>query len=237
MSLQEVDLDQEILKEPKETTRELFGDVLEADSAEDDGFDVDDIPNGINKDHALVVDNFTEHLQTMDGGIKNLPTALSHRSVILRMISNLGGIQNLWNRKVLNTWCKKFFSDQGRKPGTLRAYLGSIAFFYDYAIDQKPECLLGSIEEIKSMVPVMKNWGKSYGSLMRKSRTKKKMEDAIRMPTPDEIVRFDNSVVAEEAKRLLEKAAQHGNLQQKKMDYCLGRDFCITYACTDNFQR
>ena len=88
------------------------------------------------------------------------------------------------------------------------------------------------------MIPVIKKWGNSFTSLMKKARTKKKIQDAVQMPTPEKMLRFDESKISRDANDLLRSMAKYSEAKKLgKNKYCLQREYCLTYACTNNFQR
>ena len=147
----EVDFDQPVT----ETVDEFNFEEVEA---YDDGYDVEDVTElikGVDLDETVrnLCDGFCDHLQTIDGGLKNEKTALSHRGVILRLYPVLGQkIENFWDRKSLNSWVKGLQKEK-KAPGTIKTYLGSICFFLEYLRDEMPPQYASHAEDIKNIIP------------------------------------------------------------------------------------
>ena len=71
------------------------------------------------------------------------------------------------------------------------------------------------------MMPIIKKWGKSFTSLMKKARTKKKIQHAVQTPTPEEMLRFDESKISRDANDLLRSMAKYSEAKKiGKIKYC-----------------
>ena len=120
--------------------------------AYDDGYGSEEEVD-INDTVRNLCDGFCDHLQTMDGGLKNEKTALSHRGVIMRLYPILGSkFENFWDRKSLNSWVKASQKEK-KEPGTIKTYLGSICFFLEYLRDEMPPQYASHLEGIKNIIP------------------------------------------------------------------------------------
>ena len=75
---------------------------------------------------------FHSWLTTCDGGFKKVRDANQHRSVVMSMLHFIDAsgkqLEKLFSRPDLNSWIT-MFEGKGRKPGTIKTYLGSLKLF------------------------------------------------------------------------------------------------------------
>ena len=66
-----------------------------------------DLSDGVLNDSTRnLFDGFVQHLQTMDGGLKNEKSALSHRGVLIRLYTKFLKVENFLNKRCLDLWVK-----------------------------------------------------------------------------------------------------------------------------------
>ena len=74
-------------------------------------------------------------LMSPDGGLKSMSSANQHRNVVMSIMRAIDpenkDYWKLFLRKNLNDWVS-LFEGKGKKPGTIKTYLGSIKQFFDY---------------------------------------------------------------------------------------------------------
>ena len=133
-----------------------------------DEIDIDDDDNDedteepeiqLSEDISKLLNGFRYHLESIDGGLKKEETAVHHHNVIKRIISVLGKVSELWNKERLNKWVSDLRREK-RKAGTIKTYLGTIAFFLHYVRSERPKCLIidydQCLAQISFMVDVVK---------------------------------------------------------------------------------
>ena len=109
-----------------------------------------------------VIHKFHKWLQTTDGGKKLKYQADKHRNLVMQAVCHNPDIaidyRNLVNIKFLNSWVEKL-KEEGKLLGTIKTYLGSIAWFYRFCIIDEDVNLL-DVKVVNRMKETIMSWSK-----------------------------------------------------------------------------
>ena len=215
---------------------------LDVDSGIEDEYDFEDLDDRIILTSKAEDDFFNEFycwLLSCDGGFKKPRAASQHKSVIMSILhyvdSSGKNYQLLFSRNDLNSWIT-MFEAKGRKPGTIKTYLGSIKLFYEFVNIMSPPNVQVTPAELNKMKSVVAQWARNYNKKIKIAKHAKQLEDLAQLPTPEEIRRLDNSDHTKEAIKILNWFQCH-DIAPTRKQYCLARDFLITYSILDNASR
>ena len=209
--------------------------------SDDENIDYEDVEKKFymtSKQEDDFLKEFSHWLTTPDGGGKPVKTANKHSSTVMNIIHSTENdeakYQNLHKRNFMNEWMSKMH-EEGKKPGTIKTYLGSVLHFYNYIEIKGIENF--DSEQVKSMEKIIKQWRRNLWKKIRKRKFEKQLSDLARIPSPKDIAALDKSAVVIEARACLDEHKMNGNLPLTRKSYCLTRDFIMTYIILDNASR
>lgn len=201
--------------------------------------DLDDKVIVISKMEEQFLALFQEWLMSCDGGFKKIRDANQHKNVIMSILHFLDSSgQNyakLFSRPDLNQWIT-WFEDKGRKPGTIKTYLGSVKLFYEFVIITAPEYVKVTPIEINKMKSIVNRWSQNYNKKIKIAKNEKQLELLANLPTPEEICQLDESDKKKEALKTIDWFKCCDKCPSRK-EFCLARDYLITYAVLNNASR
>ena len=164
--------------------------------------------------------DYCDWLKSVDGGLKPPRSANQHRNVVMNILHFLDSsgrqFSKLVCRKSLNSWISDFEA-RGRKPGTTKTYLGSVKLFYDFVLITEPNYINIEHHKIAQMKTIITTWCRNLHKLISKAKHYKQLEDLAKLPTPEEIIKLDNSAYKKEAIKTLffVFSCMHPNKQEK----------------------
>ena len=85
------------------------------------------------------------------------------------------------------------FEGKGKKPGTIKTYLGSIKQFLDYLSVVGCSSIQISSEEIHNLTILVTRWCRNHHKKIQVQKHSKNLEDLAKLPQPDDIHNLDKS--------------------------------------------
>ncbi|EDO27707.1 predicted protein [Nematostella vectensis] len=169
---------------------------------------------GRNDDTDKILDAFLQWLQGIDGDPDELR------------------IDRILNKKHLrDKWLQKL--ERNRKPGTCKAYLGSLSRFIRFLVVEKLEDLKLTEEHVTKVRVQVQEWSASFKKPFKERRWEKHQEDLEKLITPEDVQKFSKSASVRAAistlGRYMEKEGSPG-----QTDFCTVRDHLITRLCIEN---
>ena len=128
------------------------------------------------------------------------------------------------------------FEAKGRQPGTIKTYLGSLQLFYQFVTVTSPVEITSSADAMNRIKVIVCQWSRNFNKKIKIAKHIKQLEDLSNLPTPDEINSLDNSLHKGNAIKILNYFQCHKDAPSRKQ-YCLVRDYLITYLILDNASR
>ncbi|XP_065648964.1 uncharacterized protein LOC136078070 isoform X1 [Hydra vulgaris] len=185
-----------------------------------------------------LLDEFLIWLQSVEGGIKPLRTALKHKNVVLGAVRHATdddvNYKHLGCVSFLNSWMLKMQEDK-KQPGTIKTYLGSLQLFLDFCIS-KEKLEIISNEEYSKLKISMKQWKRSLWKGIQERQHEKDMDDFHNFPSSEEINALDKSDYVKCAKDTI-KASKSSSFVITKSNYCLVRSYLLAYTILNNATR
>ncbi|EDO28775.1 predicted protein [Nematostella vectensis] len=141
-------------------------------------------------------------------------------------------IDSILNKKHLrDKWLQKL--ERNRKPGTCKAYLGSLSRFLRFLVVEKLEDLKLTEEHVTKVRVQVQEWSASFKKPFKERRWEKHQEDLEKLITPEDVQKFSKSAPVRAAistlGRYMEKEGSPG-----QTDFCTVRDHLITRLCIEN---
>nr|XP_047134363.1 uncharacterized protein LOC124812189 [Hydra vulgaris] len=185
-----------------------------------------------------LMQNFVEWLVISSGGRKPKRSAVKHKGIIMGIVRHKDNKDinyvNLSKESFLNSWMTEL-DKKGKKPGTIKTYLGSIKHFLDFCLTTDRTDIIGHKEHSK-IVTLILQWGKSLQKSIKENQYDKDIIDFNNFPTAEEIVILDNSDIVKDATNVL-KSSNTSFFKVNKTSFCLVRDYLITCIVFDNASR
>ncbi|XP_048578760.1 uncharacterized protein LOC5499247 [Nematostella vectensis] len=191
---------------------------------------------GRNDDTDKILDAFLQWLQGIDGGRRELRTAKQYVAQVHAIIKDVDPdelrIDSILNKKHLrDKWLQKL--ERNRKPGTCKAYLGSLSRFLRFLVVEKLEDLKLTEEHVTKVRVQVQEWSASFKKPFKERRWEKHQEDLEKLITPEDVQKFSKSAPVRAAistlGRYMEKEGSPG-----QTDFCTVRDHLITRLCIEN---
>ncbi|XP_057299124.1 uncharacterized protein LOC130629797 isoform X3 [Hydractinia symbiolongicarpus] len=184
----------------------------------------------------IVLESFKSWLISADGGYRPERTSKQHKNVILAILNHRSNIEplkfsNLVEKEFLESWIQ--ICDKSKQPGTIKTYLCSVLCFYDYC--EVTGCGLLPSELIGRMRTVIRKWGHNLIKKIQVRSYEKQLNDLNRLPTPEELRKYDCSKVVQYSKALLKNATCKDSWTRK--EFCAIRDYLISTLIMDNASR
>ena len=185
-----------------------------------------------------ILDQLKTWLQGIDGGRREEKTAKQYTSQIFTIIQAIDpehlAVTSLISVKALrDKWLSPL--EKRRRPGTCKAYLGSLSKFLRFLMVENPNNLIsqGDARKVKEQVL---EWMSSYNGPIAERRWEKQLEDLEKLVTPKDIQAFDKSDLARNAISTLGQCMDKSreNLPPTQAEYCLVRDYLLTSICINN---
>ena len=178
-------------------------------------------------------------LMSPDGGLKNMRSANQHCNVVMSIMRAIDpenkDYSKLFLRKNLNDWVC-LFESKGKKPGTIKTYLGSIKQFFDYISVVGHSSIQVSSEEIRNLTILVTRWCRNYHKKIQVQKHSKNLEDLAKLPQPDDINNLDKSSHVSEAVKVISKLVSVRGPPSRK-EFCIVRDYLLTYVILENASR
>ena len=182
---------------------------------------------------------FKKWLQGIDGGRREEKTAKQYTSQIFAIIQaidpkNLTVDSTLSVKALRDKWLTPL--EKQRRPGTCKAYLGSLSKFIRFLMVENPSNILKSQEDARKAKEQVLEWMSSYNAPIAQRRWEKQLEDLEKLVTPKDIQEFDKSALARSAISTLGQCMgmSRENIQPTQAEYCLVRDYLLTTICINN---
>ncbi|EDO34472.1 predicted protein [Nematostella vectensis] len=101
-------------------------------------------------------------------------------------------IDSILNKKHLrDKWLQKL--ERNRKPGTCKAYLGSLSRFLRFLVVEKLEDLKLTEEHVTKVRVQVQEWSASFKKPFKERRWEKHQEDLEKLITPEDVQKFSKS--------------------------------------------
>lgn len=186
-----------------------------------------------------ILGQFKKWLQGIDGGRREEKTAKQYTSQIFAIIQaidpkNLTVASTLSVKALRDKWLTPL--EKQRRPGTCKAYLGSLSKFIRFLMVENPSNILKSQEDARKVKEQVLEWMSSYNAPIAQRRWEKQLEDLEKLVTPKDIQEFDKSGLARSAITTLGQCMgiSRENIQPTQAEYCLVRDYLLTTICINN---
>ena len=186
-----------------------------------------------------ILGQFKKWLQGIDGGRREEKTAKQYTSQIFAIIQaidpkNLTVDSTLSVKALRDKWLTPL--EKQRRPGTCKAYLGSLSKFIRFLMVENPSNILKSQEDARKVKEQVLEWMSSYNAPIAQRRWEKQLEDLEKLVTPKDIQEFDKSALARSAISTLGQCMgmSRENIQPTQAEYCLVRDYLLTTICINN---
>ena len=226
----------------KETSLVSKGSVTPEEFEDEEDVDFDDIDDRViltSREEDKFMDSFYMWLKSVDGGLKPPRSSMQHKNVVMNILHFLDSsgrnYSKLFCRKDLNCWVSDYEA-RGRKPGTVKTYLGSVKLFYSFVLITKPDSISVESQKINQMNAIVTQWCRNYHKRIQIEKHNKQLEDLAKLPTPEEIRMLDTSDYKKEAIKTLSFLSVSKEIPSRK-GYCLIRNYILTYVVLDNASR
>ena len=131
----------------------------------------------------------------------------------------------------MNKWVS-LFEGKGRKPGTIKTYIGSIKQFFDY-ITVLGHSSIQVSSEVRNLTILVTRGCRNYHKKIQVQKHSKNLEDLAKLPQPDDINNLDKSIHVSEAIKVLSKLVSVRGPPSRK-EFCIVRDYLLTYIILEN---
>ena len=174
----------------------------------------------------------------MDGERREEKTAKQYvvqvRSLLKTIDPENSAVSKVTNtRLVRDNWLAPL--EKSKRPGTCKAYLGSLSKFLRFLIVEKPNHVKIEESQLRAMKEQTHEWMASYKKPIARRSWEKKLQDAECLISPEEIRAFDVSEPSRKATKLLEEYSRATEISHPtQTDYTLVRDFFLTTLCINN---
>ena len=186
-----------------------------------------------------VLDQFKTWLQGIDGGRREEKTAKQYTSQVFAVIQAIDPTRQtitstLSVKALRDNWLSPL--EKQRRPGTCKAYLGSLSKFLRFLMVENPNNILKNQDDARKVKEQVLEWMSSYNAPIAQRRWEKQLEDLEKLVTPKDIQAFDKSDLARNAISTLGQcmATSREKIQPTQAEYCLVRDYLLTNICINN---
>ena len=209
---------------------------------EDDEIDYEDTDDRFlvtSSEEDMMMENFYAWLISVDGGLKPLRSATQHKAVVMQALHYLDSSGKnyslLFDRKHLNSYVS-YLELNERKPGTVKTYLNSIKLFFSFVLIVAPDNVPVENGKIAAIKGIVNQWCRNYHKKIGRERYERQLRDLANIPTPIEVCSLDASQHVKSAINML-KLYNSTTHPPNRRDYCLCRDYLLTYLVLDNASR
>ena len=204
-------------------------------AASDDSSDSDHCRNNETEN---VLQQFKFWLEGVDGGRREEKTAKQYVSQVRVALNAVSPTTQaisclVMTNLVRDHWLNEL--EKNKRPGTCKAYLGSLSKFLRFLMLERPKGVDVDESEIRAAKEQVHEWMSSYKKPIARRMWEKKMEDFDNLISADDIRRFDVSEPSRKAVQIIEQYSRDApSSYPTQTDYTLVRDFFLTTLCINN---
>jgi len=184
-----------------------------------------------------IFDTFENWLCSPDGKCKPRRQSIQHSRqslVILKECSDhTFNFESIFNRKSLrDKWLCKIEIE--KKPGTVKSYLHSLRFFYQYVLCEKPEALSSYVKKCEELIIVIGNWLAVYRDKQKSHTWKNELRNLEQLLTSSDLNTLDNSAHVSYCRHTVtDSTIETPTMKQ----FVSVRNYLMMYLCIDNASR
>lgn len=190
-------------------------------------------------DFQVECDKFQKWLTSADGGLIDIKSAQQHVRQIKNIIGQPSGEQHMADllldkSHISDAFLGEYAVQCQYQPGTVRSHLSSLCHLYDFWLLTRPD---HRKHEVTVMKQTIKRWMTSYKKSANQRHTEKQDIDLANIITPDDVTKFNESQVAQDALKLLRNASERSITKITKQEYTTVRDYLLCTMILRNANR